>query len=73
MEQLATFFAMGGYAAFVWPAYGLATVGIVGVWVLYHRSVKTRQDTLDKLRPPRPDNDAIETTAPEREATAREA
>jgi heme exporter protein D len=28
------FFAMGGYAAYVWPSYGVSFVGIVGavVW-----------------------------------------
>ncbi len=28
MSSLATFFAMGGYAAFVWPSYGLSALGI---------------------------------------------
>jgi len=32
----ATFFAMGGYAAYVWPAYGASFVGLAGavVWTL---------------------------------------
>jgi heme exporter protein D len=29
MDQLSSFFAMGGYAAYVWPAYG-AAFGILG-------------------------------------------
>lgn len=39
---MSAFFAMGGYAAFVWPAYGLtivalaATIGIV--WRRYARA-----------------------------------
>ncbi len=73
MDQLAAFFDMGGYAVFVWPAYGLATIGIVGVWLLYNRSVKTRQATLDKLRPPKLDDDAETQSATEGEASAREA
>ena len=28
---VASFLAMGGYAAFVWPAYGLAAVVLVGL------------------------------------------
>ena len=72
MEQLAAFFDMGGYAVFVWSAYGLATVGITGVWMLYHRSVKTRQNTLDKLRPPREDDDTEMSSSTAQEATARE-
>ena len=26
-----TFFEMGGYAAFVWPAYGVAAVVLIGL------------------------------------------
>ena len=44
---------MGGYAAFVWPAYALGTLGIVGVWYMYRRIVNARQAELDRLRPPR--------------------
>jgi heme exporter protein D len=32
--SLAHYFAMGGYAAFVWPAYGVA-VAVLGGLVLY--------------------------------------
>lgn len=28
MGQLTTFFAMGGYAPFVWPAFGVVTLGM---------------------------------------------
>jgi len=28
MSGMAAFFAMGGYAAFVWPSYGLSALGI---------------------------------------------
>lgn len=31
MEQVARFLAMGGYAIYVWPAYGLALVVLVGL------------------------------------------
>ena len=34
MAGLAHFLAMGGYAAFVWPAYGLS-VAVLGGFVLY--------------------------------------
>lgn len=32
----ATFFAMGGYAAYVWPAYGVSFLALAGavVWTL---------------------------------------
>ena len=43
MHDLGTFFAMGGYGDYVWPAYGLtaaAFVGIVG-WTL--RTLRARR------------------------------
>ena len=44
--------AMGGYAAFVWPAYGVAVVLLGGIglqsWMRYRRSVRE----LDRLQPP---------------------
>ena len=41
------FFAMGGYAAYVWPAYGLAAVILIGVWIASARSLKARQAEAD--------------------------
>jgi heme exporter protein D len=31
MGDIATFLAMGGYAGFVWPAYGVALAVLVGL------------------------------------------
>ena len=53
MEQLTAFFNMGGYAVFVWTSYGLASSGMLGLWYMYRRAVRSRQATLDRLRPPR--------------------
>ena len=43
MNGLGGFFAMGGYAEFVWPAYGLALAVLTGVafdsWRRYRASV----------------------------------
>lgn len=49
MSGIADYFAMGGYAAYVWPAYGLA-IGVLGVlsaqsWRRYRHS----RDALDEL------------------------
>lgn len=31
---MAHFFSMGGYAAFIWPAYGVSLIGIGGIiWI----------------------------------------
>jgi len=53
MGDPAAFFAMGGYAGFVWPAYGLAFVVLVGLaansWWRYRQSVIA----LERLQQPR--------------------
>jgi heme exporter protein D len=40
---MSDFFAMGGYAAFVWPAYAMSVLGLGGaataVWLAYRRAV----------------------------------
>ena len=33
MGDLGTFLSMGGYAAYVWPAYGLAALVLIGMAV----------------------------------------
>lgn len=52
MDSFSTFIDMGGYAAFVWPSYALAVLGLVGIFMLSRRAVKTRQAELNRLRPP---------------------
>jgi heme exporter protein D len=41
---MSDFFAMGGYAAFVWPAYGVSALGLGSatalVWLAYRRAAK---------------------------------
>jgi heme exporter protein D len=43
MSTLAAYFAMGGYAAFVWPAYGLTAIVLGGLagrsWRRYRQSL----------------------------------
>jgi len=41
------FFAMGGYAAYVWPAYGLAAAILIGVWIASVRSLKARETEVE--------------------------
>ena len=48
------FFAMGGYAAFVWPAYGVSALALVGmVWQCWAawRAAKKRLEALEKDLP----------------------
>ena len=44
------FFAMGGYARFVWPAYGAALVLLLGLLLLSLRQYRERQRQLDRLQ-----------------------
>ena len=52
---MAQWLAMGGYAAFVWPAYGIAVAVLGGAavhtWRRYRRSAKV----LAGLQPPKSD------------------
>jgi heme exporter protein D len=48
VSNLSTYLAMGGYAAFVWPAYGL-TVAVLGglalhSWRRYRQSVRAVEE-----------------------------
>lgn len=54
---MADYLAMGGYAAFVWPVYGLAAIVFVGLF-WYVRADLARQRKLLK---------ALETVAPDSE------
>jgi heme exporter protein D len=49
MDHLSTFFAMGGYAAFVWPAYGVAALVLVIFAVDSWRRVKVAEEALRRF------------------------
>jgi len=44
------YWAMGGYAAFVWPAYGLSAVVMLGLCVTAWRSLRQKQRDLAALQ-----------------------
>ncbi|MFQ5764513.1 MAG: heme exporter protein CcmD [Rhodospirillales bacterium] len=52
MESLSEFLGMGGYAAFVWPAYLIAAVVLVGLMVASRRSLGAAEDALRTLGSP---------------------
>ena len=56
MGDIAAFLAMGGYADFVWPAYGVALVVLTGLatdsWRRYRQSTVVL-DRLQQRRRPR--------------------
>ncbi|HEY1613631.1 MAG TPA: heme exporter protein CcmD [Rhizomicrobium sp.] len=35
---MSAFFAMGGYAAYIWPAYGISLLGLAGAIALTMRA-----------------------------------
>ena len=43
------FFHMGGYGAYIWPAYGIAALVMVGLMVATLRSLKSREAKLSVL------------------------
>ena len=43
MHDLGTFFAMGGYGAYVWPAYGLTAAAFVGMVAWTLSTLRTRR------------------------------
>jgi len=50
VNTLAIFLAMGGYARFVWPAYGLAAAVLLGMIVWTLGSYRRRQKELAQLQ-----------------------
>jgi len=50
MQGIDAFLAMGGYAQFVWPAYGLALIVLGGLTVESLSAYRRRQRELDLLQ-----------------------
>ena len=44
---MSTYFAMGGYAVFIWPSYGLAVALLAVVFVLASRRLQAATRALD--------------------------
>jgi heme exporter protein D len=47
---MAEFFAMGGYAGYVWPAFGITTIVLIGLLVISLRALRRREATLARLQ-----------------------
>jgi heme exporter protein D len=52
--SLQSFLAMGGYASFVWPAYGLAAAILAGLLLLSLRRLRRAEAELAALGAQRP-------------------
>ena len=50
MDEMEQFFAMGGYAGYVWPAFVVVLVVMALLWFSSVRSWRQSEDTLTALR-----------------------
>jgi heme exporter protein D len=50
MDKLLTFLDMGGYALWVWPAYGITAVALIGMVIFARRDLKAREREFETLR-----------------------
>lgn len=48
------FFNMGGYAVYVWPAYGVAAVVLIGLWIASLRALRAREAEIEAVEAGRP-------------------
>ena len=53
MGALTTYFAMGGYAGFMWPAYGIAAAVLGGLALHSWRHYRASRDALAAAQRPR--------------------
>ena len=47
MSDMQTFFEMGGYAAYVWPAYALSFAGLAALALVSWREMKRAERLVD--------------------------
>ncbi|NQV60825.1 MAG: heme exporter protein CcmD [Alphaproteobacteria bacterium] len=50
MEGMGQFFAMGGYAGYVWPAFVIVLVVMAALWFTSDRGWRKSEQTLAALR-----------------------
>ena len=50
MDHLIDYLAMGGYARFVWPAYGICLAVMLGLLLQSLGTYRARQRELDRLQ-----------------------
>ena len=57
MSALTAYFAMGGYAGFVWPAYAITAVVLGGLAIHSWRRYRASCEALARLQPPARDQE----------------
>lgn len=58
MDAISTFFSMGGYWPYVWPAFAVAAAVLGGLWVASWRRMRALETELAALPPRRRDGEA---------------
>ena len=48
-DGISTYFAMGGYAEFVWPAYAIAALVLIGFALSSWRRLRAAERALERL------------------------
>ena len=56
MDKIADFLGMGGYALFVWPAFGIVLVVLAGFVIISLRTLRSREATLRALQAAAPES-----------------
>jgi heme exporter protein D len=49
MDRIATFFAMGGYAIYVWPSFAVAALVMAGLVTTTLRTLRRRERELAEI------------------------
>jgi heme exporter protein D len=60
MAEIIEFLKMGGYAAFIWPAYALVLMGLLLMWWFsrrYLRSLRNKLSDLESEKLKKPDDE----------------
>jgi heme exporter protein D len=73
MDQIANFLGMGGYAGYVWPAFGLVLVVMAGFVIISLRTLKSREATLKTLQAAAPESPRARRRAARAEKSAETA
>jgi len=47
---MSEFITMGGYGAFIWPAYGVAAILMAGILILSWNDMRRREALVESLR-----------------------
>ena len=59
MSDWNAFFAMGGYAAFVWPAYAISAVALMALFVQSWRAMKRAERLVELSETKQPPTAAV--------------